>query len=255
MIVTKRIFRNFKSKKFILLSLVLVLFILFYFKNINSYNSLTNLVEKTKTNDIPQKQKLINQRIENEDQNEIDVEFEKQLVSEKEYEKQIGKDLQKQQIHLGENGKIASLSDEEAKEIGEKQLAVIALNEELSETISYNRTAPDVRHPSCKNKIYDVHNLPTTSVIVIFFNEPYSVLVRTAHSAINTAPGHLLKEIILVDDGSTNVELKGKLDYYVKTRLSPKVKVLRLKNRQVKLFTFQIFMCETLSFFLLHFFN
>jgi len=40
-----------------------------------------------------------------------------------------------------------------------------------------------------------------------------------------------LKEIILVDDGSSNEELKGKLDYYLDTRLPNKVKLLRLKNR------------------------
>lgn len=146
------------------------------------------------------------------------------------YERQIQADLDKQIPGLGNNGQAASLQGD-SKEIGEKQLATIALNEELSEHISYNRTTPDTRHRECKTKHYDLSVLGTTSVIIIFYNEPYSVLVRTVHSVLNTSPAKLLKEIILVDDGSSNEELKGKLDYYLETRLPKKVKMLRLKHR------------------------
>jgi len=149
------------------------------------------------------------------------------------YELEIQLDLAKQQENpnLGAEGKIAHLVDPDDIAQGELQLSKIALNEELSNHISYNRSVPDARHPACRSKNYDISSLPTASVIVIFFNEPYSVLVRTVHSVINTTPERLLREVILVDDGSSNVELKGKLDYYVKTRFSDKVKVLRLKNR------------------------
>uniref|UniRef100_A0A182SMT2 Glycosyltransferase 2-like domain-containing protein n=1 Tax=Anopheles maculatus TaxID=74869 RepID=A0A182SMT2_9DIPT len=146
------------------------------------------------------------------------------------FERLVLADLAKQRPGLGNNGEGVELTGD-AKEIGEKQLATIALNEELSEHLSYNRTPPDGRHPACKRKHYDLTNLPSTSVIIIFYNEPYSVLLRTVHSVLNTADGRLLREIILVDDGSTNVELKGKLDYYVRTRLPAKVKVLRQRQR------------------------
>lgn len=59
------------------------------------------------------------------------------------------------------------------------------------------------------------------------------MLVRTVHSVINTVDHRLLKEIILVDDSSTNNVLKEKLDYYVKTRLPLVVKIIRLKHRLV----------------------
>ncbi len=36
----------------------------------------------------------------------------------------------------------------------------------------------------------------------MFFDEGWSVLLRTVHSVINTSPKELLKDIILVDDGS-----------------------------------------------------
>lgn len=39
-------------------------------------------------------------------------------------------------------------------------------------------------------------------MIIIFYNEPWSVLLRTVHSVLGGSPSHLLKEIILVDDHS-----------------------------------------------------
>ena len=48
--------------------------------------------------------------------------------------------------------------------------------------------------------------LPDTSVIIIFHNEAWCALLRTVHSVLETSPKVLLKEIILVDDASTNGE-------------------------------------------------
>lgn len=213
--------RNLYSK--LVLLLILGLFVLFYFKNLNGSDG-------GNANSIPIANGLVGSL------NRGNL-----LIvggtdgQDKIYEQLVLADLRKQEKGLGDSGKGVDLKGE-AKEIGEKQLATIALNEELSEHLSYNRTPPDERHPACKRKTYDLNNLPSTSVIIIFYNEPYSVLVRTVHSVLNTADGRLLKEIILVDDGSTNEELKGKLDYYVRTRLPSKVKVLRQRNRLVLFF-------------------
>ena len=57
----------------------------------------------------------------------------------------------------------------------------------------------------CKRWIYpDVQYLPTAAVILVFYDEGFSVLLRTVHSVINTSPKELLKEIILIDDGSSD---------------------------------------------------
>lgn len=214
--------------KLILIILVFILCI-FYIRNLNGPPS---SVGKPVSLQLHQQPPLLS--------NEID-ETENQLVNSindetkiNKYELEIQRDLAKQREdpQLGAGGKMAHLTDPEDVAAGELQLSKIALNEELSNHISFNRTVPDARHPACRSKKYDIESLPTASVVIIFFNEPYSVLVRTVHSVINTTPKRLLKEVILVDDGSSNVELKGKLDYYVKTRFSDNdVKVLRLKNR------------------------
>lgn len=59
----------------------------------------------------------------------------------------------------------------------------------------------------CKEKKYNYYNLPKTSVIIAFYNEAWSTLLRTVHSVLETSPDILLEEIILVDDYSD----KGKL--------------------------------------------
>lgn len=48
--------------------------------------------------------------------------------------------------------------------------------------------------------------LPFLGVILIFMNEALSIIQRAITSIINRTPSQLLKEIILVDDFSSNGE-------------------------------------------------
>lgn len=53
----------------------------------------------------------------------------------------------------------------------------------------------------CNDIEYDA-DLPEVSVIIPFRNEAFSTLLRTVHSVLDKSNPNILKEIILVDDGS-----------------------------------------------------
>uniref|UniRef100_A0A673NKN9 Probable polypeptide N-acetylgalactosaminyltransferase 8 n=1 Tax=Sinocyclocheilus rhinocerous TaxID=307959 RepID=A0A673NKN9_9TELE len=73
----------------------------------------------------------------------------------------------------------------------------------LSDQLPLDRELPDTRDHRCIGREYP-HNLPTLSVVLIYLDEALSVIQRAICSIINRTPAHLLKEIILVDDHSTN---------------------------------------------------
>lgn len=62
-----------------------------------------------------------------------------------------------------------------------------------------NRSLPPSTR--CRQKSYPAA-LPTASVVICFFNEAFSALIRTVHSVLDRTPPYLLHEIILVDDHS-----------------------------------------------------
>lgn len=57
---------------------------------------------------------------------------------------------------------------------------------------------------SCKTKEYLFDAFKTTSVIITFYNEAKSTLMRTIISILKRTSPELLREIILIDDFSTN---------------------------------------------------
>ncbi|XP_050693261.1 probable N-acetylgalactosaminyltransferase 9 isoform X2 [Eriocheir sinensis] len=130
---------------------------------------------------------------------------------------------------LGEAGKSVKLSGEEEK-VAQEVMKKEAFNLVLSDKISVNRSVPDSRDPLCKTLQYD-YDLPSASVIIIFTNEAWSPLIRTIWSVINRSPRRNLKEIVLVDDFSDRAELGEKLDLYIKYRLPPLVRLVRLRER------------------------
>ncbi|KAJ8916512.1 hypothetical protein NQ315_000154 [Exocentrus adspersus] len=131
--------------------------------------------------------------------------------------------------NLGDNGEAAFLDGADALK-GEKALKTFALNTVLSDRMPLDRKLRDPRNKKCRKFKYNPKL--RASVIVIFYNELMSVILRTVWSVILQTPPHLLEEIILVDDASTEDNLKGLLDYYVATRLKDyNIKLVRLKNR------------------------
>ncbi|GBP78408.1 Polypeptide N-acetylgalactosaminyltransferase 10 [Eumeta japonica] len=169
--------------------------------------------------------------------------------SEVELERQVLLDETLQRV--GAEGAADTVTDARAAAEARRR----ALNVFLSDRTPYNRTIPDHRHEACSRVRYPAM-LPSASVVVVFHNEPYSVLVRTVWSVLNSArrsqpwykastdatpPGYqgqetnstfvYLREVVLVDDASTEMELSDKLAYYVRTRLPPIVQLLRLPQR------------------------
>lgn len=74
--------------------------------------------------------------------------------------------------------------------------------------------------------------LPKTSVIIVFHNEWFSVLVRTVHSVFNRTPHEILHEILLVNDGSTNDDLGDTLRDYLWTNFDDRVKLIKFRTRK-----------------------
>lgn len=156
----------------------------------------------------------------------LNLKTEDELISEQEIEL----NLAKQVPGLCDYGVKCFLSGDD-RELGEMSYEAQGINVILSDRISYHRKPPNVQHELCKQIDYNVKDFPKASVIIIFYEEPFSVLLRTVHSVINTTPPETLEEIILVDDFSTFTDLKGKLTQYVKTRLPKNVKILRLPQQ------------------------
>ncbi|XP_069761968.1 polypeptide N-acetylgalactosaminyltransferase 6-like isoform X2 [Narcine bancroftii] len=124
-----------------------------------------------------------------------------------------------------------NLSPEQQKE-KERGFEKHCFNAYASDRISLHRSlGPDTRPPECiEQRFRRCPPLPSTSVIIVFHNEAWSTLLRTVYSVMHTSPAILLKEILLVDDASTDDALKEQLDEYVKQfRI---VKVVRQVERK-----------------------
>uniref|UniRef100_A0A8D3C448 Polypeptide N-acetylgalactosaminyltransferase n=1 Tax=Scophthalmus maximus TaxID=52904 RepID=A0A8D3C448_SCOMX len=105
------------------------------------------------------------------------------------------------------------LSEQEQKE-AEELFRRYGYNAFLSDRLPLNREIPDTRPPRCAEKKYPA-DLPTISVVLIYLDEALSIIKRAIRSVMDKTPARLLKEIILVDDHSSNEDLKEKLDEYI----------------------------------------
>lgn len=105
------------------------------------------------------------------------------------------KDLEKRE-GPGEGGSAHTLRENQANDVAESE-SQYGMNMVCSDEISLDRSVLDTRLEECRHWDYPT-KLPTTSVIVVFHNEGFSVLMRTVHSVINRSPPEMLHEILLV---------------------------------------------------------
>ncbi|XP_006001722.1 polypeptide N-acetylgalactosaminyltransferase 11 isoform X2 [Latimeria chalumnae] len=127
-----------------------------------------------------------------------------------------------------EMGMIFNEEDQDVRDMGYQKHAFNVL---ISNRLGLHRDVPDTRHQNCEEKSYPF-NLPSASVVVCFYNEAFSALLRTVHSVLDRTPAYLLHEVILVDDYSELADLKEKLEVYIQTNFPKKVKLVRNKKRE-----------------------
>lgn len=103
----------------------------------------------------------------------------------------------------------------------------------LSDRLPLDRPLPDTRDKRCLKKQYP-KDLPSLAVILIYLNEALSIIKRAVRSIIDRTPKNLLKEIILVDDNSSNDDLKEALDTYVKLieQQNPSLRITRVRHKE-----------------------
>ncbi|XP_068092762.1 polypeptide N-acetylgalactosaminyltransferase 12 isoform X2 [Hyperolius riggenbachi] len=132
---------------------------------------------------------------------------------------------------LGEFGRAVKLELQgEEKKLEEESINKHQINIYLSDKISLHRRLEERWNPMCGKVKYDYRRLPTTSVVIAFYNEAWSTLLRTVHSILYSSPDILLEEIILVDDYSEKEHLKAPLQEYVSTL--KKVRLVRATKRE-----------------------
>lgn len=112
---------------------------------------------------------------------------------------------------LGEMGKAVVMPEvipAHIKKIYDEGWKRNEFNQYVSDLISFHRKLPDFRTDWCKREVKNYSKkLSPTSVIIIFYNEAWSTLLRSVHSVIDRSPENLIQEIILVDDFSTLGEI------------------------------------------------
>ena len=104
------------------------------------------------------------------------------------------------------------------------------VNVSRSEEIPFDRNITDTRPQFCSVETLNLDSLPKFSVIIPFFNELWTLLVRALHSILLRSPQHVLEEIILINDASEYANNQANLINYVTNM--PKVKVLHTKRRE-----------------------
>ncbi|CAL1534092.1 unnamed protein product [Lymnaea stagnalis] len=129
------------------------------------------------------------------------------------------------EIYLENLGKVVTADDQRNYDAG---YHTHAFNQMLSDKLSYIRPLPDFRNRRCKEIDYP-QDLPSASIVICFFNEALSALLRTVHTVLERSPANLIHEIILVDDNSDMDYLKTELDTYLKSY--PKVKLFHSEER------------------------
>lgn len=103
--------------------------------------------------------------------------------------------------HLGAPVNLPKNIPEDIQVLMNKSNEYFQFNEFVSQLIPFDRELKDFREDACRAANYS-NDLPKVSVILAFYNEPFSMLMRTIYSVLKRSPPELIEEILLVDDFS-----------------------------------------------------
>lgn len=105
-----------------------------------------------------------------------------------------------------------------------KSWEIYSFNEFVSSLMPLYRELPDIRPEHCHQQQYS-KELPVTSVIMVFHNEPFTLIMRSVFAIFKRTPAKLLGEIVLVDDCSDREQLRKPLKEFIQNY--PKIKLVR----------------------------
>eukprot|EP00096_Caligus_rogercresseyi_P014574 TRINITY_DN7081_c0_g1_i1.p1 TRINITY_DN7081_c0_g1~~TRINITY_DN7081_c0_g1_i1.p1 ORF type:complete len:637 (+),score=113.35 TRINITY_DN7081_c0_g1_i1:127-2037(+) len=133
--------------------------------------------------------------------------------------------------HMGTGVELGFLN-KKARDAREKMYNQHYFDEFISELVPLDRKLPDWRGQWCRDTYdKDIESLEPTTIIICFYNEARSTLLRSIHSVINSTPRSLLKEILILDDYSSLEHLGKDLDDYIQKHFDGLVRVIHLKKR------------------------
>lgn len=175
-----------------------------YFDDLLNYKFDTldsNRIDKNLKNQKDQNDKL------NYDQ--IDIYVKDDLVKESKHDKinqisQTAKSSTKKTSNAIDNIlELGYINNKEEEKIREEGFRNHSFNLLISNRLGYKREISDTRHQKCRSLNYtSIDQLPKTSIIICFYNEAKSTLLRTVQSIIDRTEDQLIEEIILVNDFS-----------------------------------------------------
>ncbi|CAG9531560.1 unnamed protein product [Cercopithifilaria johnstoni] len=118
----------------------------------------------------------------------------------------MSKEMQEEQFSLNkipeiDLEKLSVVQNQQEQKQREISYAKYAFNEFLSSRIGPRRKIPNTRHYLCLNESYS-EELPATSIIICYYNEASSALIRMVNSILDRTPSNLVNEILLVNDCS-----------------------------------------------------
>lgn len=79
-------------------------------------------------------------------------------------------------LDLVEFGLVRNVEEKWKREQGYKKYAFNVL---ISDNIGLRRHLPDTRNELCKEQKYNLKNLPNASIVMCFYNEHYTTLLRS----------------------------------------------------------------------------